>query len=114
MNKYIIYTTEGHTTAPNEVVEVENCQVLGCANGKNKQEAVKNLLENNLWITEAHFSTAEFIVQPLLTEEILSDIKKVVDYLWMDEERHYLERGNYPRNQIFRVLERLKSISQPF
>lgn len=33
MNEYIIYTTEGHTIAPNENVEVENCQVLGCATG---------------------------------------------------------------------------------
>jgi len=34
LNEYIIYTTEGYTTAPNENLEVENCQVLGHARGK--------------------------------------------------------------------------------
>ena len=33
MNEYIIYTAEGYTIAPNENVEVENCQMLGCTYG---------------------------------------------------------------------------------
>ena len=41
MNEYIIYTLEGYTIAPNESIEVENCQVLGFANGSNIDEAVK-------------------------------------------------------------------------
>lgn len=69
MNEYIIYTTEGHTIAPNENVEVENCQVLGCARGKNPEEAKINLLKNNPWITEAGFRRSEFIVRQLMTNE---------------------------------------------
>lgn len=66
MNEYIIYTTEGHTIAPNEYVKVENCQVLGSAKGSNKNEAVDNLLTLNPWITEAGFSRSEFIVRQLM------------------------------------------------
>ena len=29
MKEYIIYTTEGTTYAPNETVEIDNCQILG-------------------------------------------------------------------------------------
>lgn len=66
MNEYIIYTTEGHTIAPNENVEVENCQVLGCASGKNKDEAKNNLLKKNPWISEAGFNSSEFIVRQIV------------------------------------------------
>ena len=67
MNEYIFYTTEGHTIAPNENVEVENCQVLGCAFGNNKDEAQENLLKDNPWIGEAGFNKSEFIVRQLKT-----------------------------------------------
>ena len=67
MNEYIFYTTEGHTIAPNENVEVENCQVLGSAFGNNKDEAQENLLKDNPLIGEAGFNESEFIVRQLLT-----------------------------------------------
>lgn len=66
MNEYIFYTTEGFTIAPNENVEVENCQLLGCAFGSNKDEAQDNLLKENPWISEAGYSTSEFIVRQLV------------------------------------------------
>ena len=66
MNEYIIYTTEGYTIAPNENVEVENCQVLGIAKGKDKAEAKGNLLRYNPWIIEAGFDPNEFIVRQLV------------------------------------------------
>ena len=66
MNKYIIYTTEGHTIAPNEIVEIDNCQVLGQACGNNPDEAKDNLLKENPWITEAGFNRSEFIVRQLV------------------------------------------------
>ncbi len=53
MNEYIFYTKEGHTITPNENIEVENCQVPGCAFGNNKDEA--------------GFSTSEFLVKQLMT-----------------------------------------------
>ena len=65
MNEYIIYTTEGHTIAPNEDVEVENCQMLGLAKGKDKVEAKDNLLKENPWIIEAGFAPADFIIRQL-------------------------------------------------
>lgn len=67
MNEYIIYTTEGYTIAPNEDVEVENCQMLGCAYGNNAIEAQDNLLKDNPWIIEAGFHRSEFIIKQLLT-----------------------------------------------
>ena len=108
LNEYIIYTTEGYTIAPNEDVEVENCQVLGCARGNNAAEAQDNLLKDNPWITEAGFDRAEFIVKQLLTNEERIAIKEVLDYLWEDEERHFEESGE-PDNHIFPVLKCLKA-----
>lgn len=108
MNKYIVYTTEGYTTAPNEDVEVENCQVLGCVYGNNATEARDNLLKENPWISEAGYSPLEFIVKQLLTDEERVAIKVVLEYLWKDEERHFEESGE-PDNHIFPVLKRLKA-----
>lgn len=68
MSEYIIYTTEGHTIAPNENIEIENCQVLGIAKGKDKEEAKDNLLKENPWITEAGFYRSEFIIRQLAAD----------------------------------------------
>ena len=65
MKEYIIYTTEGVTIAPNENCLVENCQVLGCAVGKDPQSAIENLLRENQWIIEAGFSKDKFITRQL-------------------------------------------------
>ena len=108
MKEYIIFTTEGQTIAPNEDVEVENCQVLGRARGNNPEEAKDNLLKENPWIAEAGFSRSEFIVEQLITDEERIAIKEVLDYLWDDEERHYEESGK-PDNHIFPVLKHLKA-----
>lgn len=69
MNEYIIYTTEGYTIAPNENVEVENCQVIGFANGFNIDEAKRNLLNDNPWIAEAGFNESEFIIKQVLADK---------------------------------------------
>lgn len=108
MNEYIIYTTEGHTTAPNENLEVENCQILGRARGNNPNEAKDNLQKDNPWIAEAGFDSSEFVVVQLLSDEERIAIKEVLDYLWDDEERHY-EESEKPANHIFSVLKRLKA-----
>lgn len=107
MNEYIFYTAEGHTTAPNESVDVENCQVLGTAKGKDKNEAQANLLKENPWIVEVGFSSEEFICRQILSEEQREDIKCVVNYLWRDEKRHY-EESEDKSNHIFSVIKRLK------
>ena len=67
MNEYIFYTPEGHTIAPNENVVVENCQVLGTAKGKDKDEAQENLLKENPWITEAGFNSSEFFYRQIIS-----------------------------------------------
>ena len=38
---------------------------------------------------------------------IRCDLKRVVDYLWADEEKHYAE-SNKPKSHIFRTLRILK------
>ena len=67
MKEFIFYTTEGFTQAPNGN-DIENCQVLGIAKGKDKVEAKDNLLKENFWIVEAGFATTGFIVRQLAAE----------------------------------------------
>ena len=107
MSEYIFYTTEGFTQAPNGN-DVENCQVLGRAFGKNAKEARCNLLKENPWIEEVEFDMEDLLVKQLLTEGQKADIKAVVDYLWEDEHKHFQEE-HYPKNHIYRILKRLKS-----
>jgi hypothetical protein len=67
MKKYIILTPEGHTTAPNETVEVENLQVLGVVEGvTGENEAIVKLLRENPWIIDAEYNVSEFILYELL------------------------------------------------
>ena len=66
MNEYIIYTTEGHTIAPNEGVEIENCQVLGCLMCKQGNDVVEQLLKENPWIVKAGFNPEKFIVKQII------------------------------------------------
>ena len=65
MNEYIFYTAEGHSTAPNEDYEVEHCQMLGMAKGRNELEARKNLLKENPWIEEAGFDYTKMMARQL-------------------------------------------------
>lgn len=109
MNEYIFYTPEGFTTAPNEDIEAENCQMLGTAKGKDVVDAKKNLLKENPWITEAGFEPTQFITRQLVTDEQRSAIKELLDYLWEDEKRHY-EESECPENHIFKVMKVLKSM----
>lgn len=65
MEDYIFYTTEGFTQAPNGN-DIENCQMLGIAKGKDKVEAKDNLLRDNPWIINAGFAPAKFIIRQLV------------------------------------------------
>lgn len=64
MAEYIIYTTEGFTQDPNGN-DIENCQMLGIAKGKDKVEAKENLIKDNPWIIEVGFAPTEFIIRQL-------------------------------------------------
>ncbi|MBL7197641.1 MAG: hypothetical protein ISS47_06045 [Candidatus Omnitrophica bacterium] len=46
----------------------------------------------------------------VLDKQTKQDIKVVLDYLWYDEERHYLESG-HSKKHIFRVLKRLANVT---
>mgnify|MGYP006924773943 CR=1 FL=1 len=110
MSEYIFYTTEGFTQDPNGN-DVENCQVLGRAFGKNENDARCNLLKENPWIEKAGFDNTDFIAKQLLTEDQKTDIKAIIDYLWKDEHKHFQEE-HYPKRHIFRILKRLKSFCE--
>ena len=107
MNEYIVYTTEGYTSAPDSNVDIENCQVLGFAEGSSEEDAINKLFEQNEWLPKAGF-TMNAIARPILTASIKEDIKTVIEYLWKDEHTHFQE-NHYPQNHIFRVLKRLKN-----
>ena len=46
-----------------------------------------------------------------LPPQVKQDIEIIVDYIWRDEERHYLESG-YNKKHIFRVLKRLAMVAK--
>lgn len=102
------YTTEGQTIAPYENIEVENCQVIGRANGVTKKEALSNLLKENPWIIHAGFVPSELIVKQLLTDKLRDDIKTLLECLWNDEEKHY-EESEDKSSHIFGIMKKLKS-----
>lgn len=54
MAEYIFYTTEGFAQAPNGE-DIENCQLLGRAYGRNKHQALENLLIESPWIKDGEF-----------------------------------------------------------
>jgi hypothetical protein len=67
MKKYIFISPEGATEAPNSSYEVNNMQVIGIVEDvTNEDEALKKLLIENLWIIDAEFNIAEFIVYEIL------------------------------------------------
>lgn len=50
----MFYTHEGYTEAPNGE-KVENCQLLGDAEGETAKDALDKLLNENPWITACGF-----------------------------------------------------------
>ena len=66
MTEYIFYTTEGFTQAP-DGNDIENCQLLGRAYGKDKHDALSNLLKENPWIKERGFAPCETICTELVS-----------------------------------------------
>lgn len=67
MKKFIFISPEGKTKAPNSSYEVNNMQVIGIVEDvANENEALKKLLIENIWIIDAEFNIAEFIVYEIL------------------------------------------------
>ena len=94
MEKYIFYTTEGFTQAP-DGEDIENCQLLGCAYGQDKQEAMDNLLTENPWIKERGFEPRKAICAKLATthnaEDKLSFITGLLEERQLEEYSNWLK-----------------------
>lgn len=61
MKKYLFYTPEGITLAPDPEVEIENCQLLGFSIGSNEVDALHNLLKDNNWIQKAGYDVKKVV-----------------------------------------------------
>ena len=58
MKSYIFITTEGCTFQPgSEAIEpdIENCQVVGFAQGENEKQAFENLIKENKYLLDTTF-----------------------------------------------------------
>lgn len=109
MNEYIFFTTEGTTYPPMEGRDVDNCQILGRANGRTLEEAKNSLLKENPWIEECGFDSNSIIAEQILTKEQRKDIQTLVEYLYEDEEKHY-EEWECPEDHILKTIARLNHI----
>jgi len=58
MNSYIFITTEGYTFQPESTSiepDIENCQVIGFAQGTDAKNAFQNLICENSYLLETNF-----------------------------------------------------------
>lgn len=109
MNEYLFYTTEGVTYPPNITADIENCQVLGYSKGKDKSLALHNLLVENPWIEESQFDVSKIIGVQIFSQDAKHALRKLVDYLWKDEEKHFEESGK-PADHIFIIIQQLDKL----
>ena len=94
MTEYIFYTTEGFTQAP-DGNDIENCQLLGRAYGKDKHDALSNLLKEIPWIKERGFEPCETICKELVStsnaEAKLSFLTNLLDERQLAEYTNWLK-----------------------
>ena len=107
MKEFIFYTFEGYTESPTGK-QVENIQILGFDEGKNAKQARTNLLKERPWIVENGFDEREIICKQLLDNKTKDLIKRLIDYNWDAEQKHY-EEDSVP-DHIFLTLKKLKRI----
>jgi len=58
MGAYIFITSEGETFQPSNIshdADIDNCQVIGFANGADEKEAFKNLINENDYLLNTSF-----------------------------------------------------------
>ena len=58
MNSYIFITTEGYTFQPGSELpepDIENCQVIGFAQGIDEKDALQNLIKENPYLFDTTF-----------------------------------------------------------
>jgi hypothetical protein len=69
MKKFIFITPEGKTISPNGKI-TEKLQFIGFVeNVETEDEALKKLLQENVWIFDAEFNVAEFIAYEIFEKE---------------------------------------------
>ena len=94
MTEYIFYTTEGFTQAP-DGNDIENCQLLGRAYGKDKHDALSNLLKEKPWIKERGFEPCDTICKELVStsnaEAKLSFLTNLLDERQLAEYTNWLK-----------------------
>ena len=94
MTKYILYTPEGFTQTP-DGEDIDNCQLLGCAYGQDKHDAMDNLLKENPWIKGRGFEPRKAICKQLATtanvEDKLSFITGLLDKRQLEEYSNWLK-----------------------
>ena len=94
MTEYIFYTTEGFTQAP-DGEDIENCQLLGRAYGKDKHDALENFVKENPWIEQRGFEPHEAICEELAstanTETKLSFLTSLLDKRQLEEYETWLK-----------------------
>lgn len=94
MTEYIFYTTEGFTQAP-DGNDIENCQLFGRAYGKDKHDALSNLLKEKPWIKERGFEPCEIICKELVStsnaEAKLSFLTNLLDERQLAEYTNWLK-----------------------
>ena len=106
MARYIFYTDEGYTVAPNEK-NIDNLQILGTEDGLDEKEAIGNLFKNNTWILESGFSIDKIKCCAIFNPDFIPKINEVVEYLYEDEKRHW-EESESPEEHIFHVINQIK------
>jgi predicted RNase H-like nuclease (RuvC/YqgF family) len=67
----------------------------------------KSIKKRTLWIQESGFDIEEIICKQLLNDETKEDIRTIVQYLFVDEHRHFYE-SEEPSDHIYHTLLRLK------
>jgi hypothetical protein len=76
MKNYIFINEEGVTYQPNSTSpepDIENCQVVGFAKGKNEDDAFKNLTKENDYLLDTSFN--EIICMELKNEDYYQKAK---------------------------------------
>jgi hypothetical protein len=106
MALFIFYTDEGYTISPNDS-EMDNLQIIGIENGATQEDALINLYKDGAWIEEVGFLKDRLKCYAIFKPDYIENIKKVVNYLWENEEKHFNE-SECPDNHIFSILKKLK------
>lgn len=80
MNEYLIYTSGGFCQDPSGN-DIDNCQVLGRAEGEDGTEAIDNLLFKNPWIIDSGYQREDFMVVRVYKESSQCDFSIVFKHI---------------------------------